>query len=1109
MMFRLTASRFLSLQAWGLGLVMLLALAQSARAAVPVKLTTSSGPGYVRILAQWPEGQAPAKPGLEAHIVNGVLVAHFDQPFESNPKVLRDALPQTIALARMDMDGQTLRLALRGPHDVYTSRSYNVFAIDLVEAGKTVTRPPVSSPKARRAQALNKKAKAAAQKAALQAKKDAQPGPALPLKVRAAQTSEYTRIAFDWTKPVGHSMRVYPHKVRVTFDERAIPDIAPLNISAPLGLMRAQSTIEGGKTLVDLDLAPGYEARLWEDNPKVLVDIIPIRSDADAAPSAAHPGDGQTIKASKEEADAATPALAHLDPTPASGVVNAQVSLSGSRQQITFDFAASVGASAFRRANTIWIVFDDDARLDISELQHGAQLQMRDAKAFQDGQATGLRFTVLPSTQIEAAQAKSSAQWTFTLGEKIEHPPLKLAIHREADGSGPGMLVATLKNATAIHHLKDPQIGDTLAVVTALGPAAGVQSRLAYVEVTALPSSQGLAFEINADDVDFKLGKDQAIISTQNGLSLTPLARPRALSANAARSSAALPAGTSSPGFIDFAGWAKQGNKADFNTIYESHLKHLSVEETDPQARISMAKFLIANGLGAEALGILTLARKLDPLLVRDAQFRALRGTANVLMNRIKDARADFAAQTLNRDPSAALWRGYTAAQMEDWKVARREFEAGREAFYLFTPAWQARFRNSFARAALELNDMGAAKRQIDESMAVDAPVDVRLETHLIRAAYAEATGNTQKALRLYELVADGKYEPLEARAMFESVRLKHETGALTALQAADQLENIRYRWRGDNTELEGVRALGQLYVSLGDYRRALESMNTAVLRFPNRPVTQRLADDMHKIFQQLFLEGGADQMDPVQALALFYQFIDLVPIGADGDRMLRRLADRLIDFDLLPQAETLLQHQVDSRLRGLAKAQIATKLAVVYLMDHKPEKAMAAINASRQVRLPKELNRNRRLVQARALTELGRSDDALDWIAGDRTKEAALLRAEISWRSKDWKKAAKVLMRTIRKVVPQSGSINADQANLVLRAAIALSLNNDQDGLEALRKSYGQIMKTSDQAEAFNMVTDKLDIGSVKVKDLASTLADTQGLRAFLERYRKKNKES
>ena len=57
---------------------------------------------------------------------------------------------------------------------------------------------------------------------------------------------------------------------------------------------------------------------------------------------------------------------------------------------------------------------------------------------------------------------------------------------------------------------------------------------------------------------------------------------------------------------------------------------------------------------------------------------------------------------------------------------------------------------------------------------------------------------------------------------------------------------------------------------------------------------------------------------------------------------MIRRLAERLVSVDLLEQAAELLQYQVDNRLQGAARAQVATRLAVIYLLNRKPDKAQA-----------------------------------------------------------------------------------------------------------------------------------------------------------------------
>ena len=97
--------------------------------------------------------------------------------------------------------------------------------------------------------------------------------------------------------------------------------------------------------------------------------------------------------------------------------------------------------------------------------------------------------------------------------------------------------------------------------------------------------------------------------------------------------------------------------------------------------------------------------------------------------------------------------------------------------------------------------------------------------------------------------------------------------------------------------------------------------------------MTRRIQEGAAATFEALFLAGKGDALPAVDALALFYDFRELTPIGRRGDEMIRRLADRLASVDLLDQAADLLQYQVDHRLQGAARAQVATRLAVIYLM--------------------------------------------------------------------------------------------------------------------------------------------------------------------------------
>ena len=145
-----------------------------------------------------------------------------------------------------------------------------------------------------------------------------------------------------------------------------------------------------------------------------------------------------------------------------------------------------------------------------------------------------------------------------------------------------------------------------------------------------------------------------------------------------------------------------------------------------------------------------------------------------------------------------------------------------------------------------------------------------------------------------------------------------------------EALETLTTIWRGDDTEIEALKLLAHFYTQEGRYRDSFRVMRIALTAHPNSGLTRGIQDEAAETFESIFLAGNGDTLPAIEALALFYDFRDLTPIGRRGDEMIRRLADRLVAVDLLDQAAELLQYQVDHRLQGAARAQVATRLAVV-----------------------------------------------------------------------------------------------------------------------------------------------------------------------------------
>jgi hypothetical protein len=214
---------------------------------------------------------------------------------------------------------------------------------------------------------------------------------------------------------------------------------------------------------------------------------------------------------------------------------------------------------------------------------------------------------------------------------------------------------------------------------------------------------------------------------------------------------------------------------------------------------------------------------------------------------------------------------------------------------------------------------------------------------------------------------------------------------------------------------------------------------------------------------------------------------------------MIRRLAERLVSVDLLDQAADLLQYQVDNRLQGAARAQVAMRLAAIQLLNRKPDRAQAVLRATRTADLADEVRVPRLLIEARALSDLGRHDFALEVIEGIDGREALRLRAEVLWAARRWQQAAEHLELLLgdrwKSFEPLSDAERSD----LLRAGLGYALAEDKIGSARLRDKYAPKMAAGPDRRTFEVVTSGLGNGSVEFREAARAVASIDTLAQFL----------
>jgi hypothetical protein len=279
--------------------------------------------------------------------------------------------------------------------------------------------------------------------------------------------------------------------------------------------------------------------------------------------------------------------------------------------------------------------------------------------------------------------------------------------------------------------------------------------------------------------------------------------------------------------------------------------------------------------------------------------------------------------------------------------------------------------------------------------------------------------------------------------------------------------------------------------------------MRTALTAHRNSQTTRRIEDDAVASFDSLFLAGKGDGLPAIDALALFYDFRELTPIGRRGDEMIRRLADRLASVDLLDQSAALLQYQVDHRLQGAARAQVATRLAAIYLMNRKADRALAVLRTTRIADLNNELRNQRLLLEARALSDVGRHDVAIEVVAGIEGREATRLRSDILWAGKHWSKAAEQIEILYGERWRDFEPFGESERSDILRASIGYALGEDAIGLMRIRERYAGKLGDDADRRAFEVITAPIGSSGAEFRDIAHTIAATDTLDGFLRDLR------
>jgi hypothetical protein len=1029
----------------------------------PVRVRIGTHPTFTRYVFELPE---PIPVAVDHDKEKLTLV--FDAPFRFDLVAVRAALPETIrAIETEPGEGAAeVRFLFRRKVDVRTFREDANFIMDVGAADIAMPAPGHLSLKPRALPGLVPAPEAKPAPAVASERPAPVPDKPAHTEVPAAPPQAAAPAAAAPPPPAPEIAAVQPAPPRASPAE---PKLAAEPRPEPEKKAAASAVAPPPK--------PAQPAGPVVSEPAAAAEKFPPMQTVSEVPPALPPR--------SEPAPAVTPSDA---PAP----VAAALQRKGESLQLTFPFTAPTPAAVFRRFDTLWLVFDTTAPIDVTRLttDPGRLIQGADTTSTRNGQVVRLK---LDRPRLASAGTDGPA-WSITLGDMVLGRTAPVAITRANVGPNRAAGVIPFDRASELHRLTDPEVGDTLLVVTALGPARGVLRTQDFVEFKALASTHGIAIQPLADDVAAEISPDKIVVGRPSGLTLSAVSYDLASDLPLAGKS----------GLFDPQRWG-----ADLRAEFRPRQAQLmqaaagAPEGRRNAARLDLARFYLGRELLPEAKGVLETALAEERPTVENHAGLLLRAITKVMMGRAADALTDLTDPLLTGSKDAALWRALALTQQGKWVEARESFKTAETVVTALPIELQRIALREQLRAAIEVRDFDEAARTLNELGTIGIPDELQPSVSVLAGRLAEGLGRISDAYTSYRSTAESPDRPAAAQARLRDILLRFSLKNITREQAIADLETLTTVWRGDETEIRALHLLGSLYLEDKRYRDAFYVMRNAVTAFPLSPMTREIQSQASAAFDSLFLGGKADSLPAIEALSLFYDFRDLMPVGRRGDEIIRRLADRLVAVDLLGQAAELLQHQVDNRLQGAARAQVATRLAVVYLMDRKPDKAIQVLHASRAADLNVALRNQRLLVEARALSDTGRKDLALEVIANLEGREVDRLRADVFWSGKRWREASEQIEKLYgerwRDFTPLAETERSD----VLRAAIGYALAEDTLGADRFREKYGAKMAEGPQARAFEVVTTPFAASGEEFRAIAKAAASGDTLEQFLRDMR------
>jgi hypothetical protein len=148
-------------------------------------------------------------------------------------------------------------------------------------------------------------------------------------------------------------------------------------------------------------------------------------------------------------------------------------------------------------------------------------------------------------------------------------------------------------------------------------------------------------------------------------------------------------------------------------------------------------------------------------------------------------------------------------------------------------------------------------------------------------------------------------------------------------------------------------------------------------------------------------------------------------------------------------------------------------------------------------------LRQQRLLLEARAQSDVGRHDLALDIISNINGREAIRLRSDIYWAARQWRESAEQIELYYADRWRDFKPLNASEKSDIIRAVVGYALAEDVIGLTRFREKYMPLMSSGADRAAFEIASKPVGSTGADFAQIAKMAASVDTLEGFLHDMR------